>query len=71
MGLDKNLEFISYLVKFEPSGNGGSVIKSISEYHTKGDSKLKEEHIRAGKENTGVLSQLVEDYLVKNPTAYA
>lgn len=71
LGLDENLESISYLVKFEPSGNGGSVVKSSTEYHTKGDAKLKEEHIKASKEDTIVLSQMVEDYLVKNPTAYA
>lgn len=71
LGLDKNIESISYLVKFEPSGNGGCVIKSHTEYHTKGEAKLKEEHIKAGKEDTIALSQMVEDYLVKNPNTYA
>lgn len=69
--LDDKLESISYFVKFEPSGNGGCLIKTTYEYHTKGDIKLNEEDIKAGQETTRVLSKTVEDYLLKNPSAYA
>ncbi|KAA8543146.1 hypothetical protein F0562_021359 [Nyssa sinensis] len=69
--LSDKLESIVYEVKFEASGNGGSICKMTSEYHTKGDVELKEEHIKEGKDKAMGMYKIVEDYLVSNPDVYA
>ncbi|BFG15018.1 hypothetical protein CerSpe_012920 [Prunus speciosa] len=38
--------------------NGGSIIKNTSNYHTKGDVEIKEEHVKAGKERAHALFKL-------------
>ncbi|OMO81994.1 hypothetical protein COLO4_23298 [Corchorus olitorius] len=64
------LESISYEVKFEATGEEGSVCKMTSHYHAKGDKVIKEEEIKAGKDEALGLFKVVEDYLLANPTVY-
>lgn len=58
-------------VKFEPAPDGGSTSRVICKYYTKGDFKLNEEDIKAGKEKVLGLFKVVEAYLLENPNAYA
>ena len=63
------LESISYEIKIEASGSG-CVCKMTSNYHTKGDLVLKEEEIKAGKDEALGMYKVVEEYLLANPDAY-
>lgn len=69
--MTENLEKITCEVKFEPAPDGGSTSKVICKYYTKGDFKLNEEDIKAGKEKVLGLFKVVEAYLLENPNAYA
>ncbi|KAG6731695.1 hypothetical protein I3843_01G134400 [Carya illinoinensis] len=64
------IEKISYEIKIVASPNGGSILKNISHYHTKGDHEIKEEHVKAGKDKAAGLFKAVEAYLVAHPDAY-
>ncbi|ONI28172.1 hypothetical protein PRUPE_1G128600 [Prunus persica] len=64
------IEKIVYDIKLVASPNGGSIVKTISHYHTKGDVEIKEEQVKAGKEKAAGLFKLVEGYLLANPDAY-
>ncbi len=64
------LEKISYEIKIVASPDGGSILKSTSKYHTKGDHEIKEEQIKAGKEKAAGLFKAVEAYLLSHPDAY-
>ncbi|CAL2226856.1 unnamed protein product [Prunus armeniaca] len=64
------IEKIAYDIKLVASPNGGSIVKTISHYHTKGDVEIKEEQVKAGKEKAAGLFKLVEAYLLANPDAY-
>ena len=64
------LEKITYEVKFEQSPDGGSFSKVTRKYYTKGDFKLNEEEIKAGKEKVLAMYKAVEAYLLQNPNAY-
>ena len=68
--LSDKVEKISYEIKLVASADGGSIIKSTSNYHTKGDVEIKEEDVKAGKEKATGLFKLIENYLVANPDAY-
>ncbi|XP_030923727.1 major allergen Pru ar 1-like isoform X9 [Quercus robur] len=68
--LTDKLEKISYEIKLVASPDGGSILKSTSKYHTKGDHEIKEEQIKAGKEKAAGLFKAVEGYLLANPDAY-
>ncbi|KAL6188541.1 hypothetical protein ACLB2K_039933 [Fragaria x ananassa] len=68
--LSDKIEKISYETKLVASSDGGSIIKSTSNYHTKGDVEIKEEHVKAGKEKASHLFKLVEGYLLANPNEY-
>ena len=68
--LSGKLEKISYETKFVVSPNGGSIIKSTSNYHPIGDVEIKEEHVKEGKDKASGLFKLVEGYLHANPDAY-
>ncbi|XP_011073730.1 pathogenesis-related protein STH-2-like [Sesamum indicum] len=65
--LGEKFEKICYELKFEPTEDGGCVIKQKSEYHTKGDVELNDEEIKAGKEQAAVLYKAAEEYLAANP----
>ncbi|KAH7521606.1 hypothetical protein FEM48_Zijuj07G0051000 [Ziziphus jujuba var. spinosa] len=68
--LTDKLEKISYENKFI-AADGGSVIKSVSKYHTKTDDyDITEDKIKAGKEKASHLFKVVEKYLQENPDAY-
>ncbi|KAF3956011.1 hypothetical protein CMV_018831 [Castanea mollissima] len=64
------IEKISYEIKLVASPDGGSILKSTSKYHTKGDHEIKEEQVKAGKEKAAGLFKAVEGYLLANPDAY-
>ncbi|KAM0965936.1 hypothetical protein ACFX2C_021764 [Malus domestica] len=68
--LSVKLEKITYETKLIASPDGGSIIKTTSHYHAKGDVEIKEEHVKAGKEKASGLFKLLEAYLVANPDAY-
>lgn len=68
--LADKLEKITYEVKFEELGNGGSIAKVTSKYFTMGDFSLKEEEIKAGKERVLAMYKAVEAFLIQNPDAY-
>jgi hypothetical protein len=68
--ISETLEKISYEIKLVASPDGGCILKSTSKYHTKGDHKIKEDQIKAGKEKAGGLFKAVEGYLLTNPDAY-
>lgn len=64
------IEKVSYVVKIEASPDGGSICKTSSTYHTKGDAKITEEQIKGGKDKALAMFKAVEAYLIKNPDAY-
>jgi len=47
--------------------DGGSIVKSTSKYYTKGDEKLAEEFVKAGKERSAGFTKAIEDFLQANP----
>ncbi|KDP27867.1 hypothetical protein JCGZ_18947 [Jatropha curcas] len=65
------LEKIDNEIKFEASGDGGSICKNRSTYYTIGDHELKQEEIKAGKEKSLQIFKAVEAYLLANPHAYS
>ncbi|XP_062108690.1 major allergen Pru av 1-like [Humulus lupulus] len=64
------VEKINYETNLVASADGGSIVKSISKYHTKGGHEIKEDHIKEGKEKASHLFKAIEAYLVANPDAY-
>ena len=54
------VEKISYETKLVATPDGGSIIKSTSKYHTKGDHEIKEENVKEGKENASHLFKAIE-----------
>ena len=68
--ISETLEKISYEIKIVASPDGGSVLKSTSKYHAKGDHEIKEEQVKAGKEKAAGLFKAVEAYLSAHPDAY-
>ncbi|KAL4643057.1 major allergen Pru av 1-like [Castanea sativa] len=64
------LEKISYETKIVASPDGGSILKSTSKYHVKGDHEIKEEQVKAGKEKASGLFKAVEGYLLAHPDLY-
>ncbi|KAH7513416.1 major strawberry allergen Fra a 1.05 [Ziziphus jujuba] len=68
--LTDKLEKISYETKFV-AADGGSIIKSVSKYHTKSDDHgITEDKIKEGKEKASHLFKVVEKYLQENPNEY-
>ncbi|CAK9145618.1 unnamed protein product [Ilex paraguariensis] len=63
------LESISYVVKINSHADGGSICKTSSTYHTKGDVQITEEQIKEGKEKALGMFKAVEAYLLANPDA--
>ncbi|XP_008223280.1 PREDICTED: major allergen Pru av 1-like [Prunus mume] len=68
--ISETIEKVCYEIKLVASADGGSIIKNTSNYHTKGDVEIKEEHVKAGKERASGLFKLIENHLVANPDAY-
>lgn len=65
--LSEPLEKISYEYKLVATPDGGSIVKSKSNYYTKGDEQLTEEFLKAGKERSAGFTKAVEDFLLANP----
>ncbi|KAJ7955173.1 Major allergen d 1 [Quillaja saponaria] len=68
--LPEKLEKVSYETKFLAGPDGGSIVKNISKYITKGDAEITQEEANAGNEKGVALLKVVEAYLVANPDAY-
>ncbi|KAI3469329.1 hypothetical protein Pfo_025992 [Paulownia fortunei] len=69
--LGEVLESISYVVKIEAGPDGGSVCKTTSTYHTKGDKHhITEDKIKEGKEKAKAIFKAVEAHLHAHPHAY-
>ncbi|KAF5737019.1 Pathogenesis-related protein 10.5 [Tripterygium wilfordii] len=64
------LDKISSENKIEASSDGGSVWKTITTYHTKGDIVIPEEKINEAKGTATAMFKAVEAYLLANPDAY-
>ncbi|XVE82216.1 hypothetical protein DITRI_Ditri15bG0129800 [Diplodiscus trichospermus] len=62
--LKDKFEKICFETKFEAAPGGGTICKSI------GDTEIKEEDIKAGKERSAGMYQAVEAYLLANPDLY-
>ncbi|KAK7363529.1 hypothetical protein VNO77_05675 [Canavalia gladiata] len=65
--LSEALEKICYEYKLMPTPEGGSIVKSISKYYTKGDEQLAEEYLKVGKERSSGFTKAIEDFLLANP----
>ncbi|WVZ10133.1 hypothetical protein V8G54_014663 [Vigna mungo] len=65
--LSETLEKISYEYKLVGSGDGGSIVKCMSKYYTKGDEKLAEEFVKAAKERSAAFTKAIQDFILANP----
>lgn len=70
-GKPETVELVSHEVKIEPSKEGGCKIKNVSKYHSKKGVEIKEEDLKAVREEGSVVLKVVDAYLVANPEAYA
>ncbi|XP_022138757.1 major allergen Pru ar 1-like [Momordica charantia] len=66
----ENIEQISKEITVTAGPDGGSVLKSVATYHTKGDYQINEEKVKAGEEKGLALLKAAENYLLANPTEY-
>ncbi|KAK4483292.1 hypothetical protein RD792_010477 [Penstemon davidsonii] len=65
------LDSISYVVKIEAGPDGGSLCKTTSKYHTKGEGhNITEDKIKEGKEKAKAMFKAIEAHLHANPHAY-
>lgn len=58
-------------MEFNDDGKGGCICKMWSNYNSDLDIQFKDEDIELGKERALAVYQVIEDYLMENPTAYA
>ena len=70
-GVLEKVKSVSHEVKFEPTAEGGCKVKNVSKYHPKPGVEIKEDDIKAAKEEALAIVKVVEAYLVANPQAYA
>ncbi|MED6218998.1 hypothetical protein PIB30_031786 [Stylosanthes scabra] len=68
---DNKVESVSHDLKFEPIAEGGFKSKSVTKFYPKQGVEIKEEDIKASKEESLAVFKVVEAYLVANPQAYA
>ncbi|XP_028751623.1 class-10 pathogenesis-related protein 1-like [Neltuma alba] len=61
------VEKISFETKIVEGSAGGSVIKVVIKYHTKGDASPPEEMLKTGKEKGAHLFKSLEGYIAANP----
>lgn len=65
-----SIEALSSVLKFEPSADGGSIVKATHKYHTKGGAQITEEFFNNEIEHLFALFKAAEAYLAANPGAY-
>lgn len=70
-GLSEKMESISYEIKLEAAGDGGTKGTNVSHYRSKPGAKVTEEEIKAEEAKAKAIFKLVEVYLQTNPQAYA
>ncbi|XP_022138710.1 major allergen Pru ar 1-like [Momordica charantia] len=66
-------EFIDEITReltLTATAEGGSVLKSSSRYHTKGDYQINEEKVKTGEEKGLALLKAAENYLLAHPQEY-
>ncbi|KAJ7955167.1 Major allergen d 1 [Quillaja saponaria] len=68
--LPEKVEKVSYETKFSASPDGGSSLKNISKYVTKGDAEITQAEADAGNEKAVAVLKVVEAHLLANPGAY-
>ncbi|XP_074314473.1 pathogenesis-related protein STH-2-like [Silene latifolia] len=68
--LRENIEYVVHETTFEPSGNG-THYTMVTNYHTKGDFVVTDEHVAAGKQNIKKMFDTASEYLAANPHLYA
>ncbi|XP_057809696.1 major strawberry allergen Fra a 1.06-like [Salvia miltiorrhiza] len=69
--LGEDFESSSTAIKIEAAANGGSVYKSVSTYHTKGDNhNVIREKINKATEAAKAFLQAIEAHLHSNPNEY-
>ncbi|XP_054804946.1 major strawberry allergen Fra a 1-2-like [Prosopis cineraria] len=61
------VEKISFETQVVEGAAGGSVIKVVIKYHTKGDASPPEEMLKNGKEKGGHLFESLEGYIAAQP----
>uniref|UniRef100_A0A1D1Y3P9 Major allergen Pru ar 1 n=1 Tax=Anthurium amnicola TaxID=1678845 RepID=A0A1D1Y3P9_9ARAE len=69
--LGRKLQSGTYNVKFQPTADGGSVVKITVDCHPKPGVELTEEDMKVDKEDILGMFKAVEAYLLANPDAYA
>lgn len=69
--LGEKVKYAEYEVEFMHNGEGGSICRILSKYHTLEDLQLRDEDIEEGKEKATELFKAVEAFLLANPHAYA
>ncbi|KAG7013661.1 hypothetical protein SDJN02_23828, partial [Cucurbita argyrosperma subsp. argyrosperma] len=68
--LSDNIDQISKELKVTAGPDGGSILKSVSIYHTKGDHQIDEQKLKIGEEKGLGLLKAAEAYLLANPAEY-
>lgn len=64
------IEKISFETKLVEGPDGGSIIKSTTNYYIKGDLQIDESKAEEGKEKTSQLFKHIDTYLKNNPNEY-
>lgn len=68
--LSDAIDKISKEIKVVEGPSGGSILKSTSVYHTKGDHQIDEEKLKSGEQKGLALLKAAEAYLLANPNEF-
>ncbi|KAL0538017.1 hypothetical protein IC582_027011 [Cucumis melo] len=68
--ISETIDQIVKEIKVTEGPDGGSILKSTSVYHTKGDNQLDEGKLKSGEEKGLALLKAAEAYLLANPAEY-
>ncbi|KAL0457455.1 UNVERIFIED_CONTAM: Major allergen Pru av 1 [Sesamum latifolium] len=68
--LGEDIESITQGFKIEGGADGGSVLKTSSIFHTKGEDHVVEERIKSGRERAKSIFKVVEAHLHAHPHEY-
>ncbi|CAH2080518.1 unnamed protein product [Thlaspi arvense] len=69
--LTGKLEKITYEIQLMASPAGGTIAKTTRKYYPLDGVETSEEEIKTGQERSRAMFKVLEDYLIKNPEAYA